>query len=196
MKKFLLMSAMSAVMIFSSCGGSSKSNEDAKDSNHTEEVKDSKVLVAYYSATGTTAKAAGELANATGGTLYEITPETPYTDEDLDYENEKSRSAVENKNPDMRPAIKTGLDISPYETVYVGFPVWWDKAPLVVYTFLDSYDFSGKKIVVFATAHSSGLTPSFEALKAAYPKYDFTEGKILNNTSGDSFNEWVKSLSK
>ena len=189
------MSAMAAGMILSSCGGS-KSNETAQDSTPGADTKDSKVLVAYYSATGTTAKAAEELANATGGTLYEIVPEKPYTDEDLDYENENSRSAVENKNPDMRPAIKTGLDIAPYETVYVGFPVWWDKAPLVVYTFLDSYDFTGKKIVVFGTAHSSGLTPSYDALKAAYPKYDLTEGKILNQTSGDVFNEWVKSLSK
>lgn len=195
MKKILLTAAMGAGIIFSSCGGS-KSNESENVSTPDADVKDSKVLVAYYSATGTTAKAAEELAEATGGTLYEIVPEKPYTDEDLDYENENSRSAIENKNPDMRPAIKTGLDITPYDTIYVGFPVWWDKAPLVVNTFLDSYDFSGKKIVVFGTAHSSGLTPSFDALKAAYPNYDITEGKILNKTSGDTFNEWVKSLSK
>lgn len=196
------MSAMGAGMVLCSCGmmlcscGGSNSKANANDSTPVADEKDSKVLVAYYSATGTTAKAAEELADATGGTLYEIVPETPYTDEDLDYENENSRSAIENKNPDMRPAIKTGLDITPYETVYVGFPVWWDKAPLVVYTFLDSYDFTGKKIVVFGTAHSSGLTPSFEGLKKAYPQYDITEGKILNQTSGDTFNEWVKSLSK
>ncbi|MDE5773410.1 MAG: flavodoxin, partial [Muribaculaceae bacterium] len=166
------------------------------DSTAVADTADSKVLVAYYSATGTTAKAAERVAEATGGTLYEIVPETVYTDEDLDYENDNSRSAVENKNPDMRPAIKTGLDITPYDTVYVGFPVWWDKAPLVVYTFLDSYDFTGKKIIVFATAHSSGLTPSFEALKATYPKYNLTEGVILNKTSEKAFDEWVSSISK
>lgn len=190
MKKILLMSAMALGMI--SCGGA-KSDENAQPAATS---GDSNILVAYYSATGTTAKAAEQLASATGATLYEIEPEEAYTDADLDYENENSRSAVENKNPDMRPAIKTGLDIEPYDTVYVGFPVWWDKAPLVVYTFLDSYDFSGKKIIVFATAHSSGLTPSFDALKAAYPQYDLTEGKILNQTSKDTFNEWVKTLSK
>ena len=191
MKNLLLMGAIAFGMI--SCGGT-KAADNAQEAPAA--TVDSTVLVAYYSASGNTAKAAEELASAAGATLYEIEPVDVYTDEDLDYENENSRSAIENKNPDMRPAIKTGLDIEPYETVYVGFPVWWDKAPLVVYTFLDSYDFTGKKIVVFATAHSSGLNPSFEALKAAYPQYDLTEGKILNQTSKDSFNEWVKSLSK
>lgn len=194
MKKILLMTVFAlAAMTSTSCGGS-KTGESAQEASAP--AVDSKVLVAYYSATGTTAKAAEQLASATGATLYEIEPEEVYTDEDLDYENENSRSAVENRNPHRRPAIKTGLDIEPYETVYVGFPVWWDKAPLVVYTFLDSYDFAGKKIVVFATAHSSGLNPSFEALKAEYPEYDFVEGKILNKTSEDSFNEWVESLGK
>ena len=190
MKKFLMMAALSAGLMFSACAG----NKSDNDNNAATEADGSKVLVAYYSATGTTAKAADEIAKATGGTLYEIEPEQKYSDADLDYENENSRSAVENKNPDMRPAIKTGLDVAPYETVYLGFPVWWDKAPLVVNTFLDSYDFSGKKIIVFATAHSSGLKPSFEALKATYPSLDLIEGKILNITSEDSFHEWVKGL--
>lgn len=189
------MSALAAGLTLSACGGA-KSSETAVDSASAADTSDSKVLVAYYSATGTTAKAAAQIADATGGTLYEIVPEKVYTDEDLDYENDNSRSAIENKNPDMRPAIKTGLDIAGYDTVYLGFPVWWDKAPLVVYTFLDSYDFTGKKIVIYATAHSSGLNPSFEALKAAYPKYDITEGEILNKTSEKSFNEWVTSLGK
>lgn len=190
MKNFLMMAALSAGLMFSACAG----NKGDNDNNAATEAEGSKVLVAYYSATGTTAKAADEIAKATGGTLYEIEPEQKYSDADLDYENENSRSAVENKNSDMRPAIKTGLDVAPYETVYLGFPVWWDKAPLVVNTFLDSYDFSGKKIIVFATAHSSGLKPSFEALKATYPSLDLIEGKILNITSEDSFHEWVKGL--
>ncbi len=189
------MSALAAGLTLSACGGG-KSSDTAQDSTAVADTTDSKVLVAYYSATGTTAKAAAEVADATGGTLYEIVPEKVYTDEDLDYENDNSRSAIENKNPDMRPAIKTGLDTAPYETVYVGFPVWWDKAPLVVYTFLDSYDFTGKKIIVFATAHSSGLNPSFDALKAAYPNYNLTEGVILNKTSEKAFDEWLDSLKK
>lgn len=196
MKKMLMMAAVSAGLVLSACSGSKESEKTAADSvaPTATEADGTKVLVAYYSATGTTAKAAEEIAKATGGTLYEIEPEQKYSDEDLDYENDNSRSSVENKNPDMRPAIKKGLDMAPYQTIYLGFPVWWDKAPLVVNTFLDSYDFTGKNIVVFATAHSSGLTPSFEALKATYPSLDLTEGKILNNTSEESFHEWVKGL--
>ncbi|MBD5217952.1 MAG: flavodoxin [Bacteroidales bacterium] len=190
------MAAVSAGLVLSACSGNKESEKTAADSvaPTSTEADGTKVLVAYYSATGTTAKAAEEIAKATGGTLYEIEPEQKYSDEDLDYENDNSRSSVENKNPDMRPAIKKGLDVAPYQTIYLGFPVWWDKAPLVVNTFLDSYDFTGKNIVVFATAHSSGLTPSFEALKATYPSLDLTEGKILNNTSEESFHEWVKGL--
>ena len=196
MKNFFMMAALSAGLLFSACSGNKGGENAGSDSaaKAATEADGSKVLVAYYSATGTTAKAAEEIAKATGGTLYEIEPEQKYSDADLDYENENSRSAVENKNPDMRPAIKKGLDVAPYETVYLGFPVWWDKAPLVVNTFLDSYDFTGKKIVVFATAHSSGLNPSYEALKATYPSLDLVEGKILNKTSEDSFHEWVKGL--
>ena len=195
MKKFLGMAGAALCMLFaSSCSGSAKT--DTADSAAATDASDSKVLVAYYSATGTTAKAAKEIADATGGTLYEITPEQPYTEADLDYENKESRSSKENADPTLRPEIKKGLDVSGYDTVYVGFPVWWDKAPLVVYTFLDSYDFTGKKIIVFATAHSSGLTPSFDALKAAYPNYTMEPGEILSVTTGEEFNSWVKSLKK
>ena len=190
------MAAFAAGVACVACSGGAKSGDSAVESDSTATVSDSKTLVAYYSATGTTAKAAEELAKATGATLYEIMPEQAYTDEDLDYQNKNSRSAVENQNPDMRPAIKTSLDVAPYDTIYLGFPVWWDKAPLVVYTFLDSYNFSSKEIVVFATAHSSGLTPSFDALKAAYPQYNFKEGEILNVSTADAFKTWVESQGK
>lgn len=192
MKKIFGLALMGAALSMMSCSGgaASKGEQDSASA----ESAGTKVLVAYYSATGTTEKAAKEIADATGGELYEIAPVKPYTEADLDYENKESRSAVENEHPEMRPEIKLGLDVAPYDTVYVGFPVWWDKAPLVVYTFLDSYDFSGKKIVVFATAHSSGLNPSFEALKAAYPNLDLVEGEIQNVTNGDKFQEWVKGL--
>lgn len=194
MKKIFGITGAALCMLFvSSCSGSSKADGNA-DSARAEEGKGEKVLVAYYSATGTTAKAAKEVADATGGTLYEITPVEPYTEADLDYENKESRSAKENADPSLRPEIKKGLDISGYDTVYLGFPVWWDKAPLVVYTFLDSYDFAGKKIIVFATSHSSGLVPSFEALKSAYPSYTMEPGQILSATSRPEFETWVKSL--
>lgn len=196
MKKTIASAAAALVLTaFGACSNSAKTDAASADSTASP-AQDSKTLVAYYSATGTTAKAAQEIADATGATLYEIEPVKPYTDADLDYENKESRSAVENANPEMRPEIKTGLDIAPYETIYLGFPVWWDKAPLVIYTFLDSYDFKGKKIVVFATAHSSGLQPSYDALVAAYPDYTFESGEILNVTSKSKFADWVKSLPK
>ena len=183
------------VALVASCSGNSKANNS--DSTETSSANsDSKILVAYYSATGTTAKEAGKIADVTGGTLYEIQPVTPYTDADLDYENEQSRSTVEQKDSTSRPEIKTGLEIAPYETVYLGFPVWWYDAPRVIYTFLDSYDFSGKKIVVFATAHSSTLQSSFDALKKAYPQYNLVEGDIYNMSNKTGFDNWVESLKK
>lgn len=176
------------VTTLASCSGNAGSSESAPD--------DSTVLVAYFSATGTTAKQAENIAKAVGGTLYEIQPEQPYTDADLDYENDRSRSSLEKHDPSMRPAIKTGLDIAPYETIYLGFPVWWYDAPNVIYTFLDSYDFSGKKIVVFATSGSSTLQSSFESLKKAYPAYDLVEGQIYNAANKAEFAKWVESLKK
>lgn len=187
MKKTLsLLFAFVAITVISACSG--------KNSQKTSTVSDPKIVVAYFSATGNTEKAAKEVAKATGATLYSIEPVQPYTDEDLDYESETSRTTIEKDNPDMRPEIKPGFDASSYDTIYLGFPVWWYKAPNLIYTFLDSYDFSGKRIVVFATSGSSSLQSSYEALKKAYPQYDIQEGAISNSASRSSFNKWVESL--
>lgn len=192
MKLFIKLAAVAVTAsMFAACSGNKTSDQQQDPSA---KATDSKTLVAYYSATGNTAKAAEEIAKATDGTLYEIEPVEAYTDADLDYENEQSRSTVEQKDPQARPEIKTGLDIAQYETVYVGFPVWWYDAPRLIYTFLDSYDFTGKKIVIFATAHSSNLDSSFEALQKAYPQYDLLKGGILNITSEKEFKAWIESL--
>lgn len=193
MKKTIKTLALASGIILTGCAGNN-AKDNVADSSLVTENDSTNVLVAYYSATGTTKKAASEIAESTGGFLYEIEPVEKYTEADLDYENKESRSAVENEHPEMRPEIKKGLDTAPYDTVYLGFPVWWDKAPLVVYTFLDSYDFTGKKIIVFATSHSSGLTPSFDALKASYPSYEMEPGEILSVSTGKEFNDWVNSL--
>lgn len=185
--------AIAGLMGLAACNSSSKTDSNG---GNPESAKDSKVLVAYFSATGTTAKEAAKVAEATSGTLYEIEPVQPYTDADLDYENKDARSTAEKNDPGIRPEIKKGLDIAPYETVYLGFPVWWYKAPNIIYTFLDSYDFSGKKIVVFATSGSSTLESSFKALKEAYPNYDFVEGSIYNAANKSEFGKWVESLKK
>ena len=118
----------------------------------------SRVLVAYFSASGVTKKVAEELAKVEKADLYEIVPEALYTNEDLDWRNEQSRSTLEMKDPSCRPAIAGQVEnIARYDTVFVGFPIWWGREPSVVDTFLDAYDFTGKKIVPFCTSGGNGI---------------------------------------
>ena len=117
-----------------------------------------KTLVAYFSASGQTAKLAKTLAGVTGGDLFEIAPETAYTAADLDWMDKKSRSTIEMKDPESRPAIAGKVaDMAQYDTVFVGFPIWWYQAPRIIETFLESYDFSGKTVIPFATSGGSGM---------------------------------------
>ena len=138
-------------------------------------------LVAYFSATGKTAKAAEKLAAAIGADTYEIKPEVKYTKADLNWMNKKSRSSVEMNNKSIRPAIITGdVDVSCYDTVYLGFPVWWYVAPTVINTFLEAYDFTGKKIVLFATSGSSGFGNTVAELQPSAPNAEIVETKVLS----------------
>ena len=141
----------------------------------------SKKLVAYFSPTGTTANAAKALANAAGADIYEIKPKVPYTRDDLNWRNLQSRSSLEMKDKSSRPELSdTNADISGYDTIFVGFPVWWYIAPTIINTFLESYDFSGKKIVLFATSGGSGFGRAVEFLQTSAPKAEIIEGEILN----------------
>lgn len=153
------------------------------------------ILVAYFSATGTTKKVAQNLAKATGGDLYEIKPVKAYTNADLNWHDNNSRTSVEMNDPKSRPEIVTG-DLSPenYDTIYLGFPIWWGNAPKVVHTFLEKYDFSGKKIIIFATSGSSGLGNTANTLKQSVSNTTtITEGDVLNsNPSVDDLKQWVK----
>lgn len=151
------------------------------------------ILVAYFSATGTTGAVAASLADAIEADLYEIKPEVPYTNEDLNWRNEESRSSVEMKDPMSRPAIG-GLKIPAkamrtYKTIFLGFPIWWYKAPTIVNTFLESYDLHGMRIVLFATSGSSGFGGTVEGLEDSAPGAQITEGEILNGfkTKADLF---------
>ena len=138
-------------------------------------------LVAYFSATGKTAKAAEKLAAAIGADTYEIKPEVKYTKADLNWMNKKSRSSVEMNNKSLRPAIITGdVDISAYDTVYLGFPIWWYVAPTVINTFLEAYDFSGRKLVLFATSGSSGFGNTVAELQPSAPGAEIIETKVLS----------------
>ena len=140
-----------------------------------------KKLVAYFSASGVTAKVSERLAKAAVADLYEIKPSVKYTKADLNWMDKKSRSSVEMNDKSFRPEIVTGdIDISDYDTVYLGFPIWWYVAPTVINTFLEAYDFTGKKIVLFATSGGSGFGRTTEELKLSAPGAKFVEGKLLN----------------
>ena len=152
------------------------------------------VLIAYFSATGTTKKVAGNLAKATGGDLYEIKPVKKYTNADLNWHDSNSRTSVEMNDPKSRPEIITGdLSVENYDTIFLGFPIWWGTAPKVVHTFLEQYDFSGKKIIIFATSGSSGLGNTANTLKQSVSKTTAViEGDVLNsNPSVEDLKQWV-----
>ncbi len=141
----------------------------------------SKKLVAYFSASGTTARVAKNLANAAGADLYEIKPAVAYTKADLNWMDKGSRSSVEMRDSSSRPALAdTDANIAEYDTIFIGFPIWWYIAPTIINTFLEAYDFSGKKIVLFATSGSSGFGKAVASLQPSAPNAEIIEGEILN----------------
>ena len=153
----------------------------------------SKVLVAYFSATGTTKAVAKQLAEVTGGTLHEIKPAQPYTDADLDWRDKQSRSSVEMQDKSSRPAITEKLkSLKDYDVIYVGFPIWWNTCPTIVNTFMEAYDFKGKTAIPFATSGSSSIKNACEDLKAAYPDVNWKEGKLLNRATKKDLEDWAK----
>lgn len=139
----------------------------------------SKKLVAYFSASGNTARLAKKLAEAAKADLYEIKPAIPYTSADLNWQNKQSRSSIEMSDHSSRPELADKrADIAAYDTVYVGFPVWWYIAPTIINSFLESCDFSGKKIILFATSGGSGFGKAVENLKNSAPNAEIVEGKV------------------
>ena len=156
----------------------------------------SKILVAYFSASGETAKLAKTVADVTGGDLFEIKPEVAYTAADLDWMDKHSRSTVEMNDEKSRPAIAGEVaDMAQYDTVFVGFPIWWYQAPRIIETFLESYDFSGKTVIPFATSGGSGMGKTAEILKASCPGAKVDTGKRLSSReSAASVQKWVESL--
>ena len=155
----------------------------------------SKILVAYFSATGTTARAAEKLANDTGGKLYAIVPAQPYMSADLDWNDKQSRSSVEMNDPKSRPAIKSKKEnITDYDVIFIGYPIWWDLAPRIINTFIESHDLKGKTVIPFATSGGSSLAGSAAALKKTYPSLDWKEGRLLNRTDDKTIRTWIEKL--
>ena len=150
-----------------------------------------KVLIAYFSASGVTARAAREMAQATGADLYEIRPAEPYTAADLNWMDKGSRSTREMQDPACRPAVAEPVeDMGQYETVFVGFPIWWGVEPRIVDTFLEGYDFSGKTLIPFATSGGSGVGRAEKSLRERCPKAAWQQGRLVN--SGGA--AWAKSV--
>lgn len=153
-----------------------------------------KTLVVYFSASGVTARAAKEVAAAVGADLYEIRPEQPYTASDLDWMDKRSRSTLEMNDPACRPAIAEPVEqMEQYDTVFVGFPVWWYVEPRIVDTFLESYDFSGKTLIPFATSGGSEIGKAEKSLQEHCPDAVWKKGQLLN---GSGAAEWAARVVK
>ena len=151
-----------------------------------------KTLVAYFSASGTTMDVANHLARVTDSDLFAIVPANPYTSADLNWRYKQSRSTREAADPSCRPAITSRVEhIEDYDTIFLGFPIWWYVAPAIINTFLESYDLTGKTIVLFATSGGSGMGKTASVLRASAPGAKIVDGGILNNASNASLEKFA-----
>ena len=155
-----------------------------------------KILVAYFSCTGTTEKVANAIVEVTGGKPYKITPADSYTSADLNWKDKNSRSSREMSDEQSRPVLSGDvLNVKDYDIVFLGYPIWWNLCPRPINTFIEKYDFSGKTIIPFATSGSSSITNSIKYLKKLYPQIKWGEGKLLNNGTRQA-KDWAKQIIK
>ena len=183
--------------VLTGCGKEQPINEgESGQEEPTAQVQDGKVLVACFSFTGTTKTAATTLAGLTEGMLYLIEPETPYGKENSTYYDENTRAYQEQYGPaSVRPAIKKTLEEADgYDIVLLGFPIWYGKAPRVVFSFLDTYSFKGKTVIPFITSGSTGISSAASELKSAYPDLGWKTGDRLNGKTSDQLKSWLESL--
>ena len=152
----------------------------------------SNVLVTYFSASGVTKSIAEKIASENGYDIFEIVPQEIYTPEDLDWTNKQSRSTIEMNDKSFRPPIAGTTDVSDYDTVIIGFPVWWYTAPTIINTFIESVDLSGKTIKAFCTSGGSGIDKCVSDLANAYPELDFAKGlRLTGSESAEKIRQWV-----
>lgn len=192
MKKFMsiLTIAAAAATSLTACGKKTSTEGEAPGQGSAP-----KVLVAYFSATGTTRAAAEKVAEATGGELYEIKPTDAYSPADLDWTDKGSRCCRENADASSRPAfVKSKESLDGYDLVFLGFPNWWNGAPRIVNTFMDTYKLAGKRAVLFMTSGGSGIENTEKTFKAAYPDVKWEKGKLLNAMSEKEIGDWAKSF--
>ena len=185
---------MNLVLVFALIAGLAL---PAANVNAAGKSKQKKVLVVYFSATGTTKSAAKKVKKATGGTLYQIKAADPYTSADLNYDNDNCRANVEQKGGTARPKIKGKVkNIKKYDVIFVGYPIWWGKEPMIIRTFLESYNLKGKKIVPFCTSGGSGISGSMKGIKASAKGAKVVKGKDLTDSSAKSVKKWAKKYVK
>lgn len=198
MKKLLAsILAVMLVLAMTSCSGgnSGASGGDQAAQQNT----DDKSIVVYFSCTGNTKAVAEEIAAQTGSDLHEIVPEEPYTEEDLNYNDDNCRANIEMNDPESRPAISNTIEnLSDYDTVYVGYPIWWGSLPRIMNTFFDTYDFSGKTIVPFCTSGSSSISQSVSVIREAEPEAQVKEGLQVSSAdaddSSDEVSRWIEEI--
>lgn len=184
---------IASLLVLLLCGLVACNNSDNGEKNNNNTVVNSKVLIAYFSATGRTKSVAETISEVTGGNLYEITPTTPYTQQDLNYNDNSSRANTEQRNPDSRPSINGEVEgMEEYEVVFIGYPIWHGQAPRIISTFLESYDFSGKKIVPFCTSGSSGIGSSDTNLHTLASRAEWIKGtRLASNISRADITAWL-----
>lgn len=216
MKKVISVILMSALCLaLASCGGAKTAQDSAKDSakdstNETQPTQEgstaadsgadalqtdnagSKSVVVYFSVTGNTKKVAEHIADAAGADIYEIIPKEPYSDDDIDYSNDDCRANKEMNDDSARPEIGgETLDLSKYDTVYLGYPIWWGTMPKIINTFLDTYDLSGKTVMPFCTSGGSGISSSVSDIRSEEPNADVRDGLRASGSGDSSVDAWI-----
>ena len=183
MNKILLTLAAALTFNLAACAQSNKKTD----------MNGQKTLVAYFSATGTTARAARQIAQLTGGELYAITPKQAYTSDDLNWNDRQSRSSVEMNDAQSRPELN-GLkgNIDSYDVVFIGYPIWWDEAPRIINSFIESHHLQGKKLIPFATSGGSSIDNSIKRLKKTYSDLNWRPGRLLNSYTDSSLQQWIE----
>ena len=191
MKRFFYLAAtvIIACITFQSCTNNKMTE------NNNEKNQESNVLVCYFSATGTTEKAAQRIAELTGGALHNIAPEVEYTDSDLDWRDTLSRCYVEMHHRDFRPALKDSVsDMSDYSVVFIGYPNWWNTHPTIINSFIEANDLGGKIVIPFMTSGGSNIINSENELHQAYPGIKWKKGLLMNNVSDDDIKDWLSEI--
>ncbi len=197
-KRLFSLVLMTLLIMVTGCGSAAKTEAPApsakpKTTATEKAVTNQKILVAYFSATGTTKAAAEQLAKEVNADLFEIVPQQPYSREDLNYNDQNSRCVKEHNDPSFRPAIKNKLpDMQKSDVVFIGSPIWWGVTPNILLTFMESYDFAGKTLVPFCTVISSGFGRSDAELKRLTPKAKWLPGRDL--TDGNDIARFVSGL--